>query len=666
MTFNDISIPLNITTGYQNPNDVFFTPVLSAARKFDVGVGYFSSNWVEDVKEGVHEFALNGGRSRWIISPNLNAEDAEAINNGFKIRSFEHIKTEIEGKLLDQLAMMDTDSRSLLSNLIAAGVLDFKVSYSKSAGNNLFHAKMGVAIDGENNAIAFNGSFNLTGNAKSNWEYIDVYTDETAREQQRILSIQGRFDTLWADEDPYYQVFTPSEKLLRRISNFSDDRKKDYLKPYNPEHISLRPYQKEAIQAWGENKGHGMYVMATGSGKTITALATVKKLTARFEETKQPLFIVFVLPLKHLLDQWHEEAEKFGFDAIKCYETSINWRKPLSESLSHQLIRKAGVVSAMVTNATLASDNFQKILKSVKVPMMIVADEAHNLGSPIYLKSLPDNAQYRLGLTATPMRHNDEEGTEALFDYFGDAVIEFTLDNAISAGFLVKYHYYPFLCEFNYDEYQDYKAISKKLLRGGESRLEADSEMEELLGGASNKLIILRKELEKLKAQNRLQHTLVYCGSHTDDEGSRQIEKILSMLGHEIGIKTRKFTASESLDDRKKILDEFARCELDAIVAIKCLDEGVDVPATKQAFVLSSTSNPREFIQRRGRVLRRSPGKNEAFIYDFIVTPPEGDVNPELVAKEVRRGLEYNSLAINKKENENLLMSLADLHGVEL
>jgi superfamily II DNA or RNA helicase len=666
MTFNDISIPLNITTGYQNPNDVFFTPILSVARKFDVGVGYFSSNWMEDVKEGIHEFALNGGKSRWIISPHVNVGDAEAINNGFKIKSLEHIQKEIEGKVLDQLAVMDFDSRTLLSNLIAAGVLDFKVSYPKCDGNNLFHAKMGTATDSENNAIAFNGSFNLTGNAKSNWEYIDVYTDETIREKQRILSIQERFDTLWADEDPYYEVFTPSEKLLRGISNFSDDRKKDYPKPYNSEHISLRPYQKEAIQAWGDNEGHGMYVMATGSGKTITALATVKKLTSRFEEAKQPLFVVFVLPLKHLLDQWHEEAAEFGFDAIKCYETSLSWRKSLSENLSHQLIKKSGIVTAMVTNATLASDNFQKILKSVKVPMMIVADEAHNLGSPTYLKSLPKNAQYRLGLTATPLRYNDEDGTEALFDYFGDAVMEFTLDDAISAGFLVNYHYYPFVCEFNYDEYQEYKAISKRLESEEQSKFEADSELEELLSGASNKLIILRKELEQLKAKNMLQHTLVYCGSHTDDEGSRQIEKILGMLGHEVGIKTRKFTASESLDDRKKILDEFARCELDVIVAIKCLDEGVDVPATKQAFVLSSTSNPREFIQRRGRVLRRSPGKNEAYIYDFIVTPPEGDINPELIAKEVRRGLEYNSLSINKAENENLLLSLADLHGVEL
>lgn len=339
----------------------------------------------------------------------------------------------------------------------------------------------------------------------------------------------------------------------------------------------------------------------------------------------------------------------------------------LSEKLSQQAIKNCGVVKAMITNASLASENFQRILRSVTVPIMVVADEAHNLGSPTYLNALPKNAVYRLGLTATPLRHNDEEGTEALFDYFGDAVFEFSLKDAIEAGYLTKYEYHPFVCKFNYEEYQDYKAIIAKLQNEEQSKFDAENEMEELLGGVSNKLVILRKELQRLKNCNQLQHTLIYCGSHTDDEGSRQIEKVLGMLGHELKVKARKFTATESLDERKKILDEFACCELEAIVAIKCLDEGVDVPATKQAFVISSTSNPREFIQRRGRVLRRYPGKDMAVIYDFIVTPPDGEEsNPILIEKEVKRGLEYNSLAENKEENESLLLNLADMHGVLL
>ncbi|MGF1694790.1 DEAD/DEAH box helicase family protein [Vibrio lamellibrachiae] len=665
--FSELTIPLSLTTGYQDPNDDFFSPVLSCAKTFDVAVGYFSSAWIEDVKSGIHNFAMNGGRSRWIVSPNLNESDAKAINDGIELKSSEQEHSKIESLILDELALMDIDSRTLLSNLIVAGVLDFKISYPRKIGNNLFHAKIGVAQDSKDRLLAFNGSFNLTGNAKGNWEHIDVFTDETLREKQRISSIQDRFETLWAGQDVYYEVFTPSKKLLVGIEGFSNENKNRYPKQTVTEHINLRPYQQEAIKNWGANKGHGMYVMATGSGKTITALATVKKLISRLDEQKKPLFIIFVLPLKHLLDQWYEEAAEFGFDAVKCYENSLDWREPLAEKLSLQAIQNQGVVKAMITNASLASENFQRIVRSVTVPIMVVADEAHNLGSPTYLNALPKNATYRLGLTATPLRHNDEEGTEALFDYFGDAVFEFSLDDAIKAGYLTKYQYLPFVCEFNYDEYQDYKAITAKLQNEEQSKFDADNELEELLGGASNKLIILRKELQKLKDNNKLQHTLVYCGSHTDDEGSRQIEKVLGMLGHELKVKTRKFTATESLEERRKILDEFASCELDAIVAIKCLDEGVDVPATKQAFVISSTSNPREFIQRRGRVLRRSPGKEMAIIYDFIVVPPAGEeVNPALIEKEVKRGLEYNSLAENKEENESILLNLAELHGVDL
>ena len=198
------------------------------------------------------------------------------------------------------------------------------------------------------------------------------------------------------------------------------------------------------------------------------------------------------------------------------------------------------------------------------------------------------------------------------------------------------------------------------------SLIKTESELELITSGASNKLVILRRELEKLVANNQLKHTLVYCGSYRDDEGSRQIEKVLKMLGTELGVKARKFTADESVMERHEILEQFAVTDLEVIVAIKCLDEGVDVPATKQAFILTSTSNPREFIQRRGRVLRRSVGKEVANIYDFIMVPPSGEFNSYLVAKEVRRGIEYNSLAINAQDNIAIFDDLIFTHDVEL
>jgi len=667
MTFNNLDLPLSVTTGYQNPNTDFFIPVLGCSRCFYVAVGYFTSGWLKDVLEGMKLLALQGGKCHFIVSPNLDPLDAiilanTEINNhpnGNCLNSFEQI-------IFEDLTMLDIDARTLLSNLICSGICDFKIALPKREGPNLFHAKIGYACDELGSELAFNGSFNFTLNAKTNWEYIDIYRDDSIRDKQRIDSIKARFENLWSNSDTYYEVYSASKILKKNIEKFTSPDIKSYHSPSKPVDITLRPYQEQAIQAWGDNGGKGMFVMATGSGKTITALSVVRKVLDRFERQAKPLLVIFILPLKHLLDQWHEEAKMFNFDALKCYETSAIWKTQLSEKLAHQSMQKSGVVMAMVTNATLSSTGFQMLINSTNSPIMVVADEAHNLGSAQYLASLPTKAIYRLGLTATPDRFNDPKGTQALIKYFDKVIFEFSLEDAINQGFLVPYNYFPFTCEFNHEEFNEYKTIVAKLEAEETSLVEAEFELEMISSGAKNKLVILRRELEILLTKKLLKHTLIYCGSHKDDEGSRQIEKVIKILGTELEVKTRKFTADESVSERRQILEQFAIGNLDSIVAIKCLDEGVDVPATKQAFVLSSTSNPREFIQRRGRILRRSDGKDEANIYDFIMVPPSGEVNTHLVTKEVKRGLEYNSLAKNRSENIKLFEHLIYMHDVEL
>ncbi len=665
MSFKSINIPVSLTTGYQDPNLDFFSPVLSNSLRFDVAVGYFTSGWLKDVSIGIHQLALNGGRCRFIVSPQLEPEDAEIIFNESPNLLNSNGLNKVEQKLFEQIVQIEVDKRALLSNLISAGICEFRIALPKGKCSNLFHAKIGYAEDDQGESIAFNGSFNFTSNAKGNWEYIDIYRQDFERDSKRIQNIQHRFSSLWEGKDAFYEVLLPSEALINNIDKYTSEDKNKYSSVVDVPKVTLRPYQNQAIEAWMKNRGKGLFVMATGSGKTITALSAVMRILKKFEHQNHPIVVIFVLPLKHLLDQWYEEAKLFGIDSIKCYETSSVWREKLLEQLSYQALHKTGVVTVMVTNVTLSSSNFQRIVNSINTPLMLVADEAHNLGSSSYLSSLPKNADIRLGLTATPERYNDPIGTNALIEYFDQVVFEFTLEDAINAGYLVPYNYYPFICEFSHEEFQEYKAIVSKLESAQTSLVEAESELELIANGASNKLVILRKELEKLVVQRMLKHTLVYCGSHKDDEGSRQIEKVLKIVGSELSVKARKFTATESTEDRQDILNQFAAAELDVIVAIKCLDEGVDVPATKQAFVLSSTSNPREFIQRRGRVLRRSVGKEEANIYDFIMVPPSGEVNTYLVSKEVKRGLEYNSLAKNAKENMGMFENLIFIHDVE-
>lgn len=661
MSFSTLELADDLVTGYQDPNTELFEPLLCNADSFDVAVGYFTSGWLRDVITGIRSLALRGGKIRIVVSPNLNTEDAIILAKFSRKETLERSET----LLLEEFLALEGDMRELLSTLIAYGILEFKIATPKTSNHNLFHAKIAVAEDNEGNRVAINGSFNFTSAAKGNWEYISVYRFYEESELRRIESIQSRFQKLWANEDGFYEIAKPSEALMNVINQHSNENIGFTKREVRP--IKLRPYQEEAISAWFRNKGQGMYIMATGSGKTITALSTVKRLLDAFNDKEAPLFVVFILPLKHLLDQWHEEAQMFGFNAIKCYEDSTVWRRELNESLNNLAINQKGSVMAMVTNATLALEHFPKVLKKANnLPLMIVADEAHNLGSVSNLSNLPTTALFRLGLTATPERFNDPSGTDALKDYFGGEIFEFTLEDAINQGFLVQYNYFPILCEFDSEEFQEYKRIIKALNQKELSLVNAEDELEQISGSASNKFLLLRKNIERLQEKGTLKHTLVYCGHYRDEEGSRQIEKVTRLLGHDLQVKVRKFTAEESLIDRKEILDSFASGELQAIAAIKCLDEGVDVPATKDAFVLASTANPREFIQRRGRVLRRSPGKTLANIYDFIMIPPKGEINAHLVGREVTRGLEYNSLALNRLDNIAVFEELIDIHGLDV
>ena len=323
MTLNSVDLPLSITTGYQNPNADFFSPVLACSCQFDVAVGFFTSGWLKDVLGGMHQLALNGGRCRFIVSPQLDPLDMEVI---LKVR--EPLLNEnglncIEQLLFEQFTQINPDKREVLSNLISAGICEFKIAVPKRKGANLFHAKIGIAIDKNGDRLAFNGSFNFTANAKDNWEYIDIYRQDSERDQQRIIIIQDRFDCLWNEEDVFYDVTVPTKALKLNIDKYSSNYKAIYplVKIRSP--ITLRPYQQQAIDAWGKNRGKGMFVMATGSGKTITALSAVERVITKLKDQNKPITIVFVLPLKHLLDQWHEEAQIFGLDAIKCTRRAL-------------------------------------------------------------------------------------------------------------------------------------------------------------------------------------------------------------------------------------------------------------------------------------------------------------------------------------------------------
>lgn len=370
--------------------------------------------------------------------------------------------------------------------------------------------------------------------------------------------------------------------------------------------------------------------MATGSGKTITALAIACEL---YQKIGLQVLLV-VCPYRHLVTQWARETEKFGLQPILAFENIRNWQSQLSAALYNVRSNNQPFVTVITTNSTLIGEGFQSQLKYFPDKTLIVGDEAHNLGATKLEQSLPRTIGLRLALSATPERYFDEQGTQFIFDYFGPVLQpELTLADAIRQGALVHYLYYPIFVDLTAAEAQAYARLTTRIGWALASREEEGDrnvtpllmQRARLIGTAANKLRALRQLMV-----NRLDttHTLFYCGDGSQDEAAestRQLSAVVRMLGVELGYRVNTYTADTPLQVREKLRRQFETGELQGLVAIRCLDEGVDIPAIQTAVILASSSNPRQFVQRRGRILRPYPGKDRAVLFDTIVLPPELD-----------------------------------------
>ncbi|NJL79699.1 MAG: DNA phosphorothioation system restriction enzyme [Richelia sp. RM2_1_2] len=453
--------------------------------------------------------------------------------------------------------------------------------------------------------------------------------------------------------------------------------------PKIPQSLQLRGYQKQAANNWFANNGRGTLKMATGSGKTITALAITYEL---YRQINLQILLV-VCPYRHLVTQWARECEKFGLKPILAFENVRNWQTQLSTQLYNVHSGSQFFLTIITTNSTFISDGLQSQLKYFPQKTLIIGDEVHNLGSPKLEESLPRSIGLRLGLSATPERYFDEVGTQSLFNYFG-AVLqpEFTLKDAIIQGALVRYLYYPIPIKLTESESYAYAKLTHKIGRALFYRQQENTNLiniEEhedikalliqrarLVSGAENKLNALR---ELMRTRGETTHTLFYCSDGCQETQGRanlhQLKEVTRILGVDLGYRVSTYTAETSLVERETLRNQFESGELQGLVAIRCLDEGVDIPAIKTAVILASSSNPRQFIQRRGRILRPHPNKERATIFDMIVLPPDLDrktleVERNLLRKELRRFVEFADLADNAGEARMKLLELQKRYGL--
>ena len=444
--------------------------------------------------------------------------------------------------------------------------------------------------------------------------------------------------------------------------------------PRFPETIQLRAYQHQAVDNWFANRGRGTLKMATGSGKTITALAILTELYRRISLQGA----IVICPYRHLVTQWQRECQKFGLLPILAFENVRSWQQELSAQLYGARSGTQLFVCAITTNSTLIGDGFQSLLSYWPEKTLIIGDEAHNLGTEKLEESLPKRVGLRLALSATPERCFDEAGTEAIFNYFGKVIPpELTLKDAITQGALVHYSYYPVLVNLTSSESLQYAKLTARIgwaLGNGEELEESENlttllvRRSRLIANAAGKLDLLR---EIMRSRLQTSHTLFYCGDGsidsrgklTEKTSQRQLDAVMQLLGTELGYRVKSYTADTPLKERELLRKQFSAGDLQGLVAIRCLDEGVDIPAIQTAIILASSRNPRQFIQRRGRILRPYPNKHRATLFDAIVIPPSLDrktwnVERNLLRKELQRFVEFADLADNAGEARKKLLGL--------
>jgi len=663
-------------------------------------VGYYSSSVLAACPKSFRRFFERGGKIQVVASPKLSVTDAKAIHRGFKEKHHlirkDFLSSLKRGKELDVL--------SILSLLVANGKFDIKIAVTKSSASSIYHEKLGIFTNTESSAeVVFSGSANETyKGVTSNFEQVDIFRSWKRDERDRVSRKTSAFKRLWTNSTPNLEVYTFPESTRRGILKLVDDRRDVQIPPNygNPEsgresvlevsplgevmqvpsHIDLYDHQELGVRQWLKGNGRGILEMATGSGKTITSLAAAVKL---YDYLGPPLFVVIVCPYLHLVDQWMEEARNFGLDPLQCTHGKQEWYEDLQVKIFNTDVKDNYIGSAIVTNKTFMTHDFQKCIKDINSQFMLIADEVHNLGSGKLRSSLPDNANYRLGLSATPERWFDERGTEALVEYFGPTLVHYTLEDALADGVLCPYHYVPHLVELTDSEIAEYTSLTKQIAKAfhserGKITKEPSGKLKHLLirrarltATARNKLKVLQREM---KQRRDTKHTLVYCGDgRVEEDGSekemRQIRAATRMLGKELEMRVATYTAETSTQRRKELRKQFADGQVQCLVAIRCLDEGVDIPETETAFILASSSNPRQFIQRRGRVLRTAPGKHKAEIHDMIVVPPERFRKPssdhyrvtrKLFGKELDRVEEFAGLAENGPEAMGRLLDIRD------
>lgn len=685
----------------------FFNDALSNSVRFDLGLGFFSTASINVLSVGFANFIVNGGKMRLYINQFLSEEDYKIISSSTPVEIDQRILSDFY-RLRETLSTRDEHFFNCLSYLIYTNRVEIRIVIPKSGG--IAHQKFGVFTDEGGNKIAFNGSLNFTASAllSKNIEAISCATSWEGGESQ-INEYERLFDKFFNGNDcditvyrsecferELLKTFPPKEvdTLLREEREFIktiNNRHDIVIKgmeddvPHFPYASGAFDYQVAAYNNWVKQGCCGIFAMATGTGKTITSLNCVLE-----EYKKYGVYRMLILvPTIDLVHQWTKEVALFNYQNVYIVNSGTSWRAELTtlkEDFEWGIAHDYVIIS---TYASFVDTTFQRLVNSISDNhTVLIADEAHNVGAPRVKNAFSNlKIKKRIALSATPNRAFDEEGTRDIEQLFNDEppyCYSFTMEQAINADRLMKYLYYPRIVYLDTDEMEKYQMYTRMLLKYYDPKVKSlknNTEAKKLLmlrknilHKAQDKYRVFESVVDELYRKEKTSYCFVYAPEGFDpNDDVRIIENLQCIVNEKYpSIRTNSLVGGDS--KRKDKIRAFEEGYIDMLFAMKCLDEGVDVPRTEIGVFTSSTGNPRQFIQRRGRLLRKHKDKTFATIYDLIVVPNFNynrdkstfDMERSLVRGELTRVAYFASLASNYNEISSTLSELAEYYDLEL
>lgn len=608
-----------------------FKLLISNADEINITSAYFSNKVFEIFYDEFLHFYNNGKKFNLIIGIDTKEDEINLlkhIEKGTEADLNEYVINEFFGCFQE----LRPETLYLIHNLFLSEKMEIRIGYIEGG---IYHSKYYI-FKTENKYSVINGSLNLTTSGLfRNFEVVDLYTDT-----DKGIEYSELFTEVWNNISGHAKCIKLSEYITKFVEDVCVSKGYEIVKELDT-NIKIREYQQEAINMLLLNDFNGFFKMATGTGKTFTALNAVYHFS---KQKNKNIVTHIVVPYLHLAAQWNESIKNmYGNDVfiLECH-SKTSWKAEF-DYVEYEVLRKP-VFLIFVDNTYFKNLDF--ISNYMKKISLLIVDEAHNLTIP-QLTQLHKSNMYlhKLGLSATPKHYLENERTNLLFSYFKGEVFEYDLKSAIDNNFLTKYNYIPILINLSEDEAKTYRDINIELKDKDNKQMILNllNDQNKLLSRATGKM----EKLQELVTYRKINNSLFYCYPGKVKNSDYSYIEYTGDIIHEVQPRLRleKITANESIDKRMQIATNLKNKRTDGILAIKCLDEGFDIPAVSDAYILSSTRNPNEFVQRRGRVLRKFEGKDITNIYDFIVA-----IDEEILATEIDRFEEYASLAENQKQ----------------